>query len=93
MEEKRVQELFSLCSYQYGRGGMAGFEKFVQNYEGSHEEHDYLSNVLEVLKIRNSSGRSRVFCFGGKTSLGEIVEEGIIFSDNGVNERLRKYLD
>ena len=64
-----------LATEKYSSGGLAGFEKFVMEYNGEENDFRYLANLCEILNIRNSTGRTRIMFLHEYSSWQEIATE------------------
>lgn len=82
MDERRERGLIKLCSFQFSRGGMSGFETWVENYSGSEEKKKYLLKLREVIRIRNGHGASRIDFLDPYTSLKQIITDTFYLSQH-----------
>ena len=60
---------------------MVGFEKFAENYTGTLEEKSYIINIVDILRIKNNSPRTRVYSLEGYNSLQELIDETYAISN------------
>ena len=60
MDYEKESRLWALCIEQYGRLRMGGFENWVDDYPCPDEEKRYLLETREYLRMRNSTGLTRV---------------------------------
>lgn len=62
LDQKERKDILSLAAFVYNSEQMGGFERWAEGYAGNEASKSYVSDLLENIRVRNSSGR-RIFGF------------------------------
>ena len=80
MDYQHEQNLFKLCLEEYKLGGLSGIERLVEKFEGNFEEKSYLTNLRDILRLRNGHGTTRILFLTAYDSFQEIKNETVYLS-------------